>query len=118
MHPTLSLCTATATCCSWLAFKLLILHLELSTFIIYEFDSAVEILPLISTLLTHYGTDISAETLQGEETIKEAIISPDISTEWKTFRQFIAKQPTCKENMKLQLKELATNEMLKVCFLT
>ena len=68
----------------------------------------------ISTLLTHYGTDISAETLHGEETVKEAMISPDISTEWKTFRQFMAKQP--KENMKLQLKELATNEMLKSMF--
>ena len=68
----------------------------------------------ISTLLAHYGTDRSAETLQGEETVKEAMISPDITTEWKTFRQFMAKQP--KENMKLQLKELATNEMLKSMF--
>ena len=32
----------------------------------------------------------------------------------ETFRQFMAKQP--KENMKLQLKELATNEMLKSMF--
>ena len=68
----------------------------------------------ISTLLAHYGTDRYAETLQGEETVKEAMISPDITTEWKTFRQFMAKQP--KENMKLQLKELATNEMLKSMF--
>ena len=44
------------------------------------------------------------------------MISVDITTEWKTFRQFMAKQP--KENMKLQLKELATNdsEMLKNMF--
>ena len=68
----------------------------------------------ISTLLAHYGVDRSAETLQGEETVKEAMISPDITTEWKTFRQFMAKQP--EESMKLQLKELATNDMLKSMF--
>ena len=68
----------------------------------------------ISTLLAHYGIHRSAKTLLGEETVKEAIISPDITTEWKTFRQFMAKQP--KENMKLQLTELATNEMLKSMF--
>ena len=37
----------------------------------------------IGTLLTHYGTDRPAVTLQGEETVKEAMISPDITTEWK-----------------------------------
>ena len=42
------------------------------------------------------------------------MISPGITTEWKTFRQFMAKQP--KENIKLQLKELATNEVLKSMF--
>ena len=68
----------------------------------------------ISTLLAYYGIDRPAETLQGEETVKEAMITPDITTEWKTFCQFMAKQP--KENMKLQLKELATNEMLKTMF--
>ena len=68
----------------------------------------------ISTLLAHYGIDRSAEILQGEEMVKEAMISSDITTEWKTFRQFMAKQP--KENMKLQLTELATNEMLKSMF--
>ena len=55
---------------------------------------------LRSTLLAHYGINRSAETL-GEETVKETMISSDITTEWKTFRQFMAKQP--KENMKLQL---------------
>ena len=33
-----------------------------------------------TTLLAHYGTERPAETLQGEETTKEAIISNDIST--------------------------------------
>ena len=65
----------------------------------------------ITTLLAHYGIDRPAETLQGEETVKEA---SDITTELKTFHQFMAKQP--KENMKLQLKELVTNEMLKSMF--
>ena len=68
----------------------------------------------ISILLAHYAIDRPAETLQGEETVKEAMISPDTTTEWKTFHQFMGKQP--KENMKLQLKELATNEMLKYMF--
>ena len=35
-------------------------------------------------------------------------------TEWKTFRQFMSKQP--KPNMKLQLKELVTNNMLTTMF--
>ena len=42
------------------------------------------------------------------------MISPHITTEWKTFHQFVAKQP--KENLKLQLTELVTNEMLKSMF--
>lgn len=32
----------------------------------------------ISTLLAHYGIDRPAETLQGEEIVKEATISPEI----------------------------------------
>ena len=65
----------------------------------------------ISILLAHYGTDRSAETLQSEKTVKEGMISLDITTEWKAFHQFMSKKP--KENTKFQLKELATNEMLK-----
>jgi len=38
----------------------------------------------ISTLLAHYGIDRPAEKLQGEEMVKEATISPEITTEWKT----------------------------------
>lgn len=37
----------------------------------------------VSTLLAHYGTERYAETLQGDKTVKEAMISLDISTEWK-----------------------------------
>ena len=68
----------------------------------------------VRALLAHYGVDKSAETMQGNETTKVALISPDIKTEWKTFRRFMAKQPP--RNMKLQLKELASNEMLKAMF--
>ena len=42
--------------------------------------------------------------LQGEMTVGDAIFLPDIRTEWKTFCQFMAKQP--KSDMKSQLKEL------------
>ena len=42
------------------------------------------------------------------------MISSDVTTEWKAFRQFMAKQP--KDNMKLQLKELVTNETLIAWF--
>ena len=55
-----------------------------------------------STLLAHYGTDRSAETLQGEETVKKGMISPDITTEWKTLCQFMAKQ--FKENRQQAIK--------------
>lgn len=68
----------------------------------------------VSTLLAHYGIERSAETLDGEETVKEAMISPDISTEWKTFRRYMSKQP--KDNLQLQLKDLASNEMMKTMF--
>ena len=68
----------------------------------------------VSTLLAHYGIERSAETLDGEETVKEAMITPDISTEWKTFRRYMSKQP--KDNLQLQLKDLASNEMMKTMF--
>ena len=50
----------------------------------------------------------------GELKVKEPMISNDVTTEWKTFRQFMAKQP--KESMQLQLKELVTNETLVAMF--
>ena len=68
----------------------------------------------IETLLAHYGTNKPAETLQGEATMREGVISQEIRTEWKTFRQFMAKQP--KEDMKLQMRELASNDMLMTMF--
>ena len=68
----------------------------------------------INILLKHYGSERSAETLQGEMTVRDAIISPDIRTEWKTFCQFMAMQD--KSDMKSQLKEMWWTEMLKPMF--
>ena len=64
----------------------------------------------IETLIDHYTKDLPAEIVQGVEFIKEAIISQDVCAEWKIYRQLISKQP--KDNLKSQLKELATNETL------
>ena len=64
----------------------------------------------IKTLIAHYGVEKTAETLQGEEKVKEKM-SDDVTTEWKTFRQFMSKA-----NMKLQLKGLVTKDMLTAMF--
>ena len=50
-------------------------------------------------------------TLQGEATMRKG---EEIRTEWKTFLQFMAKQP--KQDMKLQMRELTTNDMLIAMF--
>ena len=42
----------------------------------------------------------------GEDITKPALISSDLSTEWKNFRRYISQQP--KEDMKAQLKELTS----------
>ena len=65
----------------------------------------------IETLIKHYATDLPAETLEGKMFTKEAIISNDLRAEWKTYRHLLLTQP--KDNLKLQLKELLTNDTLK-----
>ena len=65
----------------------------------------------ISMLLAHYGEEEPAETLLGEPTNN---ITSDITTEWKTYRQLPVNKP--EDNMKLQLKEIASNDMLKTLF--
>ena len=45
------------------------------------------------------------------ETNREAIITIDIITEWKTYRQLLVNKP--ENDMKAQLKELASNDMIK-----
>ena len=64
----------------------------------------------IDTLIDHYAQDFPAETVHGVQFVKEGIISLDVRTEWKTYRQLLSKQP--KDNLKTQLQELATNDTL------
>ena len=52
--------------------------------------------------------------LQGEMIVRDAIISPDISTDWKTSNQFMTKQT--KSDMKSQVKELCLTKLLKPMF--
>ena len=68
----------------------------------------------IGTLLVHYGSEKTAETLHGNLTRKEVFITSDITTEWKTYHQFLVSKP--KNDMKAQLKELASNDTFKTLF--
>lgn len=68
----------------------------------------------VDTILHHYGKDLPAKSLPGEEITMPAMISSDFTTEWKTYRRFITQQP--KENMEAQLMELTMNSMLIAMF--
>ena len=68
----------------------------------------------IEVLLDHFGKDMPAVTLNGDETMKSAVVSSNIRTEWTTFRTFLAKKP--KDDIKSQLAELITNDMLVTMF--
>ena len=61
-------------------------------------------------LLNHYRKDKFALTLNGEETVETAVISPEVHTEWITFRTLLAKKP--EDSIALQLKASITNEVL------
>ena len=67
----------------------------------------------IDTILKHYGKDLTTESVL-EEDVKPALVSSDITSEWKMHRRYIAQQPN--GNMKAQLKELTTNNMLIAMF--
>ena len=43
----------------------------------------------VEVLLNHYGKDKPALTLNEEEIMKSAVITPDVQTEWITFRTYI-----------------------------
>ena len=58
----------------------------------------------------HYGKELPAKSLMGKEFAKRALISADITSEWKTFQTDISQRP--KEDIKAQLRELTTNTML------
>ncbi len=64
----------------------------------------------IQTLIGQFGRDLPAKSLEGTEFEKTAIVSSDLSTEWKTYLQLLIKQP--KDDIYMQLKELLTNDML------
>ena len=64
----------------------------------------------IQTLIEQFGRDLPAISLEGTELEKAAIVSSDISTEWKTYRQLLIKQS--KDDISMQLKELLTKDML------
>ena len=65
----------------------------------------------IQVLLDHFGKDMPAITLNGDETLKSGLVS---STEWATFCSFLAKKP--KDDIKSQLAELITNDTLATMF--
>ena len=68
----------------------------------------------IEKLIDHYGEDKNAETMDGEDTVKSAMISTEICTEWKTFRRLLVKEP--QDTTASQLKELVSSNMLKAMF--
>ena len=68
----------------------------------------------IQTLIGQFGRDLPAKSLEGTEFEKAAIVSSDLSTEWKMYRQLLIKQP--ENNISMQLKELLTNDMLIALF--
>ena len=47
----------------------------------------------IQTLTGQIGRDVPARSLEGTEFEKEALVSSDLSTEWKTYRQLLIKEP-------------------------
>ena len=52
-------------------------------------------------MLNHYEKDKFALSLNDEETVKTAVISPEVPTEWITFRTWLAKKP--EDSIALQL---------------
>jgi hypothetical protein len=68
----------------------------------------------IGELIAHYGEDRDAETTDGEETVKKAMVTSDLLTEWATFLKLLVKKP--QDTTSSQLKELVSNKMLKAMF--
>ena len=68
---------------------------------------------LLDLILAHCGAEQPAETI-GDGYTEEALISPEIRTEWKTFRSYLSKPP--KGTLYSQLTELTTSNMLRTMF--
>ena len=65
----------------------------------------------IQTLIGEVGKDLPAGSLEGTEFEKAAIVSSDLSTEQKTYRQFLIQ--LLKDDISMQLKELLTMTCLQ-----
>ena len=68
----------------------------------------------VDLLIEHYGAEQPAETVQDDEYTKEAVISPELRTEWKIFRSYLSKQS--KGTLCSKLTKLSTDEMLRTIF--
>ena len=68
----------------------------------------------VGVLMKHYGVGKTAETMQNEEFTRPPLISSEVQTEWKTLRHFLLQKP--EEDMRTQLKELASNDMIVTMF--
>ena len=66
----------------------------------------------VDLMLSHYGAEHTAETVDGDEYTKEALKSPEIRAEWGTFLSYLSKQQ--KGTLSSQLTELTTNDMLRM----
>ena len=69
----------------------------------------------IQILIGQFERGLPAKALEGTEFEKAAIVSSDLSIEWKVYRQLLIKQP--KDYISMQLKELLTNDILIALFL-
>ena len=68
----------------------------------------------VDLMLAHCGVEQPVETVDSDKYTKEALTSPEIRMEWKTFRSYLSKQP--KGTLHSQLTELNTNDMLRTMF--
>ena len=68
----------------------------------------------ILILIGQFRRDLPAKSLEGTEFVKAAIVSSDLTTEWKMYHQLLIKQT--KDDISMQLKELLTNDMLIALF--
>lgn len=70
----------------------------------------------IDVQMKHYGTDMLAETVQGERFTKTLLTSSDseVHKEWKNYYNFITMKP--EEDKQAQLKQLTSSKMLVTVF--
>ena len=66
----------------------------------------------ILILIGQFRRDLPAKSLEGTEFVKAAIVSSDLTTEWKMYHQLLQ----TKDDISMQLKELLTNDMLIALF--